>query len=484
MTDSRCHRRRTSGPQSRHTLSILVVAIAVLRHPMEVTCYSIPSAAGHCRMLDTRRHGPIRERSTRGWIIQGQRRQQMTPIGMVAHARLNVALDQPLPIDLFRKSPQGRLFGWPTGVFLASIWRQAIVLVALYLVYRYVIHQNMLDGVSMPGLLQAPRQWLQRWWYSTRWGNAPVSSLNGAFDAVEESVPIWKGMPATAEEPVPMPLDQVEGWGACALESIQPWGRSSFDQFTFTLPQSNYVLPLELGQTLRVCFLDSYGEPVLAEFFPFFPRPTIEPGKFTLLVPRAAHGHLPVVPTTEDTVDDFSNWNDIRQAHVIHALSYDKSIGGDIFIQPGGHRLEYRGEHSPVTEMVYVAFGTGIVPVLDQVRAVLSSSLPSTVEYVSIVWINRAVSDLDVTADILEQELYDTYDDKLAVSCVVVDSVMHDNDVLSVDWLSANADVMTTVPLFHPGTMAVVSGPSIHMQQCVTFLQEVKGFARDCICVL
>jgi hypothetical protein len=90
------------------------------------------------------------------------------------------------------------------------------------------------------------------------------------------------------------------------------------------------------------------------------------------------------------------------------------------------HRLKYRGLHNPVTEteMVYVAIGTRIVPVLDQARAVLSSSSPSTavqsssspstVECVSIVWINRAVSDLDVTADIMEWELYDTNDNKLA----------------------------------------------------------------------
>jgi hypothetical protein len=91
-----------------------------------------------------------------------------------------------------------------------------------------------------------------------------------------------------------------------------------------------------------------------------------------------------------------------------------------------------------------------------------------------------------VTVDILERELYDAFDDKLAVSCVVVDNDIHENVVqtLSVDWLSANADVMTTVPLFHPGTMADVSGPSSHMPQCVEFLQEVKSFARDCICVL
>jgi hypothetical protein len=487
MIDHRYRHRRVSRPQSRCALSILFVAITVLRQSADVTCYSLSSAAGCSRRLDMRHNGPIQESSTRGWIIQSRRRHQMTPIGVVAQARLNVALDQPLPIDLFRGAQRSRLFGWSTGALLASIWRKAIILVALYFVYRYIIHQNMPSGVSpLDGLLQSPRQLLQRW--STQWRNSRDSSWKGVSAAVEEPVPMTldqaKGVSAVVEEPVPMPLDQVDGWGECTLDSIQPWGRSSFDQFTFSLPQSNYVLPLSLGQTLRVCILDSDGNPIYAEFFPFFPRPTIEPGKFTLLFPHPAHGHLPAVPTTEDTVDDSYNWNDIQQARVIQALSHDRSIGDEIFIQPGGYRLEYRGQQSPVTEMVYVAFGTGIVPVLDQVRAVLSSQ--STVKYVSIVWINRAVSDLDVTVDILEQELYDAYNYKLAVSCVVVDNDKHENDepLLSVDWLSTNADVMTTVPRFHPGTMAVVSGPCVHMHQCVAFLQEVKGFAQDCICVL
>jgi len=151
-------------------------------------------------------------------------------------------------------------------------------------------------------------------------------------------------------------------------------------------------------------------------------------------------------------------------------------VGDEIAIQPSGEsRLEYKGKYQ-VTDMLYIAVGTGIAPVLDQVRAILpeDSSAPS-VETVSVVYVNDAADDFDGTATLLENE-YNKHSDKLVgVDCVVMD-YMEDP--------SSNKDMNEVVPTFQPGTMAVLAGPSASMKKISTFLQEKRGFPRECICIL
>ena len=300
------------------------------------------------------------------------------------------------------------------------------------------------------------------------------------------------------EEPgIAMPFDDdAEGWGVGTLRSKERLGATSFYRYVFDLPESDYVLPLELGETVRLCCLDNEssgnddddnggeGKAVQAEFYTFQPERHPRPGSFSILVPDPSIAPLLIADHQDPggssssnlLVGSFNSWNDAQQAKIATLLQNELDVGDEIAIQPTGvSRLQHRGRHE-VTDMLYIAVGTGIAPVLDQVRAILpDASAAPTVQSVSVVYINDAADDFDVTAQLLEQE-YHRHSDKLAcVDCVVMDYMAE---------LAGNTDMDEAVPTFQPGTMAVLAGPSASMKKIVAFLQQERGFPRECICVL
>jgi ferredoxin-NADP reductase len=148
-------------------------------------------------------------------------------------------------------------------------------------------------------------------------------------------------------------------------------------------------------------------------------------------------------------------------------------VGDEIAVKPGDRKLEYRGTHFPVTDMVYIASGVGIVPILEQVRAVLPSG-QSSVKSVTVIWIDEDASNFDVISEQLERE-YNKYTTKLAVSCIV--------ENLRVNTLADNNSIVNAIPEFIPGTMAVLSGPRPMQRKGVTYLTN-RGYPEDCICLL
>lgn len=154
-------------------------------------------------------------------------------------------------------------------------------------------------------------------------------------------------------------------------------------------------------------------------------------------------------------------------------LKQELKVGDEVAVQPGPRKLSYRGQYLPVTEMVYIACGVGIVPVLEQVRAVLPSG-SSSVENVSVVWVNEDTKDFDVTAEQLEKE-YFKYDTKLAVSCIV--------ENLRKNEIESNEEIAAAIPDFRPGVMAVVAGPEQVAMKAQQYLIK-QGYPEDCICKL
>ena len=148
-------------------------------------------------------------------------------------------------------------------------------------------------------------------------------------------------------------------------------------------------------------------------------------------------------------------------------------MGDEVAVQPGPRKLAYKGQYLPVTEMVYIACGVGIVPVIEQVRAVLPSG-SSSVENVSVVWINEDTKDFDVTSEQLEKE-YFKYSTKLAVSCIV--------ENLRKNGIEANEEIVAAIPDFRPGVMAVIAGPRQISDKARAYLIKV-GYPEDCICQL
>ena len=147
--------------------------------------------------------------------------------------------------------------------------------------------------------------------------------------------------------------------------------------------------------------------------------------------------------------------------------------GDEVAIKPGKSTLTYRGEHVPVTDMVYIASGLGIVPIVDQVKAIMPKG-SSSVKVTSVVWINDQRSDFDLAMEELEKE-YLKHSTKLAVSCIL-DDVMKNP-------MEQNPELEEAVPYFNAGTMAVISGPKRFSEKAKAYLMR-KGYPENCICIL
>jgi NAD(P)H-flavin reductase len=269
---------------------------------------------------------------------------------------------------------------------------------------------------------------------------------------------------AATSDGIPMEFspDNNEGWGICSLAKKQRLGKSNFVKFEFDLPDSDLVLPLNLGQQITMSCLDSGDTAVMGSFYPYVADDKVKTGKFSILVPNYAQQHKVIdMVGGEET------------ANFVTALKAAVKVGDEIAVKPGPCKLQYRGQALPVTDMVYIAYGTGIAPVLEQVRAVLPSG-SSSVTSVSVVWINDETVDFDVNAELLEKE-YFKYSTKLAASCIV--------DDIAQKSLTDSVEVNAAVPDFRPGTMAVLAGPSRLTRKTVDYLED-RGYPYDVICVL
>jgi ferredoxin-NADP reductase len=294
-------------------------------------------------------------------------------------------------------------------------------------------------------------------------GESVISSLTKLFKTLKGRMERVVERFNPPEEGIPMPFDETsgsDGWGVSTLRSRKRFGKTNFIQLEFDLPEPDYVLPLELGQQISLCCLDNEGNVARGDFFPFSPTVNPKLGTFSILVPNKSPDENMVLMGLE-------------ASNFCRVVQQELNIGDEVAIKPGDTRLNYRGQFLPVTEMVYIACGNGIVPVLEQARAVLPSGASSVVA-VTIVWINEETKDFDVLAEVLEKE-YFKYSDKLAVSCLV-------DSPRRRDW-SDNAEINTSIPDFKQGTMAVLSGPTDLMEKAFYYLED-RGYPSDTICVL
>jgi preprotein translocase subunit SecG len=294
--------------------------------------------------------------------------------------------------------------------------------------------------------------------------------IKGRFQRVMER---FEGQPQDVGVPMPF-MDANEGWGVCTLASRKRLGKSSFVQYEFDLPQPDYVLPLDLGQQVSMCCLDNEGNVARGDFFPFAPNNNHGGKKGRKSKKKKTTGSFSILLPNHKSPDKNIFAMGLDASNFARVVKNELKIGDEVALKPGKHRLAYRGQYLPVTDMVYVAFGTGIVPVLDQIRAVLPTGT-SSVKSVTVVWINEATRDFDVTAAILEQE-YFKYSQKLAVSCIVDD--LHYKD------FAENTEVNDAIPNFQLGAMAVVAGPAELKDKAMSYLEHERGYPRDTICVL
>jgi len=263
------------------------------------------------------------------------------------------------------------------------------------------------------------------------------------------------------KEGVPLKFDKDDdgniGWGVCTLSSKKKLGRSKFMEYEFKLPKVDNILNLALGQKITLCCLDNEDRVAKKDYYLYSPKN--KKGKFSIIANIDWANEDDKPPKGEG---DFSK-----------VLSKELDIGDEIALQPGPRTLTYRGEYLPVTDMLYVASGAGIAPVLDQVKAVLPSG-SSSVKSVTVIWTNDTEEDFDVALASLEDE-YFKYSTKLAVSCVV--------DENNGRRLDRNPEIDEALPPFEPGTMAVIAGPKRFTNEARSMLMGY-GYPEECMCVL
>jgi ferredoxin-NADP reductase len=156
-------------------------------------------------------------------------------------------------------------------------------------------------------------------------------------------------------------------------------------------------------------------------------------------------------------------------------LEKEVKVGDEIAVKPGVTALEYRGQYLPVTDLVFMVYGCGIIPIVDQVKSVLPKSSSTSVKSVSVVWVNDDPTSFDLAFNELEREFY-KYSTKLEISCCV-------EDVSNSETLTDFEDIEHSVPDFLPGTMAVISGSSDFSNLAYDYLLG-RNFPDDCICML
>lgn len=420
---------------------------------------------GRTRQIPQRRQDPNASVRASERFVPGRSSVSLSASSVpINQANLAVSIDKPIlsSLDGFARGASNPSTGaslWPSflAVLLSDVVRTAIV--AFFLAAGLSLAARFARSSRRPA--------------STSGGGFPLPDFSRAYkatrgriDRVVDALSFrgirGRGRAKSADDGIPMPFDGQDGWGKCTLRSKTRIGQSSYVSYEFNLPHRDYSLPLALGQSLDFCCLDGGDEVVTGSYYPATTATGghAKTGSFSIVVPdRGPDGNAAIVG---------------RQASgLVEVFKNELRPGDEVAIKPGKSSLSYRGEHIPVTDIVYLASGMGIVPIVDQVKAILPNGA-SSVEVASVVWINDDRDDFDLAVDELERE-YFKYSTKLAVSCVVEEGNRRS--------MEDNPEIEESVPYFNAGSMAVISGPRRFSERAKSYLTR-KGYPEDCICVL
>jgi len=165
-----------------------------------------------------------------------------------------------------------------------------------------------------------------------------------------------------------------------------------------------------------------------------------------------------------------------RDQAVFHkVLSRQLEKGDEVAWKRGRKFLEYRGETTPVTDIVFLVSGMGVMPVLSQLEGVLPVSGGASVDTTTVVWVNEKPSEFNLAYSHLSRQFYN-YNRKLDVSCCVQPYVYSAN-------LAGNGQSVESTPEFKEGTIAVIAGPDYFVKKANYFLQG-RGYPSECICAM
>ncbi|CAM9434211.1 unnamed protein product [Ectocarpus sp. 12 AP-2014] len=297
---------------------------------------------------------------------------------------------------------------------------------------------------------------------------AVARKLAPAFPGLRYGARLWAGSlgswasrrsqqwaEAFGPEAVVLPAND---WSVCTLLEKVREGDGGLYRCRFGLPSSpDAVLPLELGQELTLCGLDASNQVVQGNYVPLTPRK--QRGAFEVVVMKATDGAEldDGLPTTRSN-REFSRFLD------------NLPLGDEIAVKPGRAGLVYGGANQPITDLVLVANGVGVVPMIQMVNELLPSS-SSSVASASVVWLNEKAEDFALYSE-LEKAFFRNHR-KLDVSCIV------ERDLFG-SHLEANANVNAASPEFKIGTLAAVAGPDFFTRKVTDYLVR-RGYPEDAI---
>jgi len=243
-----------------------------------------------------------------------------------------------------------------------------------------------------------------------------------------------------------------EDWSVATLaERIRLDG--PFLKHRFRLESPHAVLPLNLGQDIAICGLDSMDQVCQGSLHPLSDR--TQAGYFELVTLKKSGRQL-------------------EQDNPFLRFIDSLAIGDEVAVKPGSGGLVYRGMHTPITDVSMVVAGpTNIIPVVQLTKELLRNS-DSSVDVANVIWINEEEEDFVLFQEL--EEIYFKYHPKLDVSVLII------KDLFGHD-LTKNTWIQETIPEFKAGAMLVLSGPDYFVQKMKVLLAYL-GYPDDVIVVL
>merc|ERR1711998_707706 len=157
-------------------------------------------------------------------------------------------------------------------------------------------------------------------------------------------------------------------WSICTLSERESLS-NKYVKYRFELENPAAYIPLDIGQEVVLCTVDSQNN---VHKGPYFPTSSVDAqGYFDIIVRREKDS---------SSTDKFSK--------ALETLA----IEDEIAFMTGKNKLNYIGNDDTITHISIVASSMGIVPVIQVVRGILSDS-DSSVESVDLLWINEDKGD-------------------------------------------------------------------------------------------
>jgi NAD(P)H-flavin reductase len=241
----------------------------------------------------------------------------------------------------------------------------------------------------------------------------------------------------------PPTVANLADWGVCRLHEREILPGDLF-KYRFELNSADAILPLEMGQELQMCVVDS-RDSVLKE--PFFPVSKPDARGFFDIVTRRG--------------------GDASGDRFAEALS-QMGLGDEVAFKGGRYRLNYLGSNYPIEGMSIIASGFGAPPALQIIRDIFTQE-STTIDDVEMLWVNEKKSDFVCDADL--EALEYRYVERFTMSRIIQEDLYGRG-------LANRNDVKETLSPYVKGRLGVICAPEYVIGKARNILIDL-GYPMD-----